>query len=81
MEVQASPTPSRPMLVTVDDDPSVSRAVARDLAVEIVGREHSHAHSATLAGIVSLSAGLEPVRDQPAVGVNTTRPIIVPARS
>ena len=31
MEVQASPTPSRPMLVTVDDDPSVSRAVARDL--------------------------------------------------
>ena len=31
MEVQASPTPSRPMLLTVDDDPSVSRAVARDL--------------------------------------------------
>jgi thioredoxin reductase (NADPH) len=31
MEVKASPTPSRPMLLTVDDDPSVSRAVARDL--------------------------------------------------
>jgi thioredoxin reductase (NADPH) len=31
MEAQASPTASRPMLLTVDDDPSVSRAVARDL--------------------------------------------------
>src|SRR4029450_6503813 len=31
MEVKASPTPSRPILLTVDDDPSVSRAVARDL--------------------------------------------------
>jgi thioredoxin reductase (NADPH) len=31
MEAQASPAASRPMLLTVDDDPSVSRAVARDL--------------------------------------------------
>src|SRR4029450_10307209 len=31
MEVKPSPTPSRPILLTVDDDPSVSRAVARDL--------------------------------------------------
>jgi thioredoxin reductase (NADPH) len=31
MEAQASAVASRPMLLTVDDDPSVSRAVARDL--------------------------------------------------
>jgi len=31
MEAQASPTANRPMLLTVDDDPAVSRAVARDL--------------------------------------------------
>jgi thioredoxin reductase (NADPH) len=31
MTTTASPTASRPLLLTVDDDPSVSRAVARDL--------------------------------------------------
>jgi thioredoxin reductase (NADPH) len=31
MEAKASPAASMPMLLTVDDDPSVSRAVARDL--------------------------------------------------
>src|ERR671939_1030659 len=39
MEAQASPTTSRPMLLTVDDDPSVSRAVARDLRRRY-GQEH-----------------------------------------
>src|ERR671930_1514398 len=39
MEAQASPAASRPLLLTVDDDPSVSRAVARDLRRRY-GREH-----------------------------------------
>ena len=46
MEVQASPTPSRPMLVTVDDDPSVSRAVARDLRRRY-GRDHQVVRAAS----------------------------------
>src|SRR6266540_785562 len=39
MEAKASPTARRPMLLTVDDDPSVSRAVARDLRRRC-GRDH-----------------------------------------
>ena len=39
MEAKASPTARRPMLLTVDDDPSVSRAVARDLRRRY-GRDH-----------------------------------------
>jgi thioredoxin reductase (NADPH) len=39
MEAQISPTANRPMLLTVDDDPSVSRAVARDLRRRY-GRDH-----------------------------------------
>src|SRR6058998_274636 len=45
MEVQASPTASRPMLLTVDDDPSVSRAVARDLR-----RRYGQDHQVVRAG-------------------------------
>jgi thioredoxin reductase (NADPH) len=39
MEAQAGAVASRPMLLTVDDDPSVSRAVARDLRRRY-GRDH-----------------------------------------
>ena len=46
MEVQASPTPSRPMLLTVDDDPSVSRAVARDLRRRY-GQDHQVVRAAS----------------------------------
>src|SRR5262245_50286951 len=49
MEAQASPSPSRPMLLTVDDDPSVSRAVARDLRRRY-GQDHQ---------IVRASSGAE----------------------
>ncbi|HET9007960.1 MAG TPA: FAD-dependent oxidoreductase [Actinomycetes bacterium] len=46
MEVQASPAPSRSMLLTVDDDPSVSRAVARDLRRRY-GRDHQVVRAAS----------------------------------
>ena len=46
MEVKASPTPSRPMLLTVDDDPSVSRAVARDLRRRY-GQDHQVVRAAS----------------------------------
>src|SRR5919204_5312253 len=45
MEAQSSPATSRPMLLTVDDDPSVSRAVARDLR-----RRYGHDHQVVRAG-------------------------------
>lgn len=45
MEAQASPTASRPVLLTVDDDPSVSRAVARDLR-----RRYGQDHQVVRAG-------------------------------
>jgi thioredoxin reductase (NADPH) len=45
MEAQVSPTASRPMLLTVDDDPSVSRAVARDLR-----RRYGQDHQVVRAG-------------------------------
>src|SRR6266568_4156974 len=44
METQTSPA-SRPMLLTVDDDPSVSRAVARDLR-----RRYGQDHQVVRAG-------------------------------
>jgi thioredoxin reductase (NADPH) len=45
MEAQANATASRPMLLTVDDDPSVSRAVARDLR-----RRYGQDHQVVRAG-------------------------------
>jgi thioredoxin reductase (NADPH) len=45
MEAKASATASRPMLLTVDDDPSVSRAVARDLR-----RRYGQDHQVVRAG-------------------------------
>jgi len=45
MEARASATASRPMLLTVDDDPSVSRAVARDLR-----RRYGQDHQVVRAG-------------------------------
>jgi thioredoxin reductase (NADPH) len=45
MEAQISPAASRPMLLTVDDDPSVSRAVARDLR-----RRYGQDHQVVRAG-------------------------------
>jgi thioredoxin reductase (NADPH) len=45
MEAQTHPAESRPMLLTVDDDPSVSRAVARDLR-----RRYGQDHQVVRAG-------------------------------
>jgi thioredoxin reductase (NADPH) len=45
MTTTASPTESRPLLLTVDDDPSVSRAVARDLR-----RRYGQDHQVVRAG-------------------------------
>src|SRR4029450_10732582 len=56
MEAQASPIPSRPMLLTVDDDPSVSRAVARDLR-----RQYGQDHRVLRAG--SGAEALAPLRE------------------
>lgn len=47
-----------------------SRAVARHLAVDIVSGEDTHTRPTAMTGIVSLGAGLEPVRDSPAVSVD-----------
>ncbi|HZC98776.1 MAG TPA: FAD-dependent oxidoreductase [Actinomycetes bacterium] len=46
METQISPSASRPMLLTVDDDPSVSRAVARDLRRRY-GQDHQVVRAAS----------------------------------
>ena len=46
------------------------RAVARNLPVEVVSREHAHIRFAAVSGIVSLGAGLEIVRDPPTVGID-----------
>src|ERR671934_1733403 len=56
MEAQASPATSRPMLLTVDDDPSVSRAVARDLR-----RRYGQDHRVLRAG--SGAEALEALRE------------------
>ncbi|HEY2960315.1 MAG TPA: FAD-dependent oxidoreductase [Actinomycetota bacterium] len=45
MDPQSSPAASRPILLTVDDDPSVSRAVARDLR-----RRYGQDHQVLRAG-------------------------------
>jgi thioredoxin reductase (NADPH) len=45
MDPQSSPAASRPILLTVDDDPSVSRAVARDLR-----RRYGQDHQVMRAG-------------------------------
>jgi thioredoxin reductase (NADPH) len=45
MEAQTSPATGRPLLLTVDDDPSVSRAVARDLR-----RRYGQDHQVVRAG-------------------------------
>src|ERR671937_1072002 len=46
MEAQASPAASRPILLTVDDDRAVSRAVARDLRRRY-GRDHQVVRAAS----------------------------------
>ena len=45
-------------------------AIARDLAVEIVGRDHPHIRFAAMGGIVGLGAGLEIIRNPPAVSID-----------
>jgi hypothetical protein len=44
------------------------RAVARHLPVEIVGREDTHLDLGPLGGVMGGCAGLEVLRDEPAVG-------------
>jgi thioredoxin reductase (NADPH) len=56
MEAQTSPAAARPMLLTVDDDPSVSRAVARDLR-----RRYGQDHQVLRAG--SGAEALEALRE------------------
>src|ERR671931_705119 len=46
MEAKPGPAASRPLLLTVDDDPSVSRAVARDLRRRY-GRDHQVVRAAS----------------------------------
>src|SRR5919197_4640959 len=46
MEAQASPAAGRPLLRTVDDDPSLSRGVARDLRRRY-GRDHQVVRAAS----------------------------------
>ena len=45
-------------------------AIAGDLPVEIIGREHAHIAPTAMSGIVGLGAVLEIVRDPPAVGID-----------
>ena len=45
-------------------------AIAGDLAVKIIGREHAHIRFAAMGGIVGLGSVLEIVRNPPAVGID-----------